>query len=101
MSTPGAAIDGIRNWAASGAWEDATPDVYPDWLQVDFSGSKTIDEINVFSVTDDYTNPTNPTETTTFSGYGLVNFDVDECGAREQRRNCIGFVAIVGGKRRN
>jgi hypothetical protein len=75
--SPDLAINGIRNWASgSGGWKDATADSYPDWLQVDFNGSKTIDEISVFGVTDDYTNPVDPTESTTFSLYGLTAFDV-------------------------
>ncbi|HEY0657198.1 MAG TPA: hypothetical protein VGD05_01930, partial [Pyrinomonadaceae bacterium] len=46
-------------------------------LQVDFAGSKTINEINVYAVTDDFTNPTNPTEQTTFSFYGITDFVVE------------------------
>ena len=76
LSSPSVAIDGVKNWATTGAWKDATPDSYPDWLQVVFSGSKTINEIDVFAVTDDFTNPADPTESTTFSLYGITNFDV-------------------------
>jgi hypothetical protein len=75
--SPDLAINGIRNWAGGlGGWKDATADSYPDWLQIDFNGSKTIDEISVFGVTDDYTNPVDPTEETTFSLYGLTALDV-------------------------
>jgi hypothetical protein len=34
------AIDGDRNgnnWGNGGGWNDATADLYPDWLQVDFN----------------------------------------------------------------
>ncbi|HEY0657733.1 MAG TPA: PKD domain-containing protein, partial [Pyrinomonadaceae bacterium] len=61
---PSIANDGIRNWATTGAWKDATPNSYPDFLQIDFAGSKTINEINVYAVTDDFTNPINPNEST-------------------------------------
>src|SRR4051812_6439132 len=47
------AINGDRsgaNWGSGGGWSDATPDAFPDWLQVDFGASATIDEIDVFSV---------------------------------------------------
>jgi hypothetical protein len=74
---PDIAIDGIRNWATSGAWKDSTPDVYPDWLQVDFSGSKTINEIDIFAVRDDFTNTEDPTENTMFSQYGITDFVVE------------------------
>ena len=44
------ANDGTRKaslWANT--WADQTSGVFPDWLQVTFSSSKTIDEIDVFS----------------------------------------------------
>ena len=70
------AIDGYRSWALTGDWKDATPDSFPDWLEVDFSGAKTISEIDVYSVRDDYTNTSDPTASTTFTVYGLTAFDV-------------------------
>ena len=73
---PGIAIDGIKNWATSGAWKDATANIYPDILQVDFNGGKTINEIDVFAVKDDYSNPVDPTEAETFNYYGITSFDV-------------------------
>jgi uncharacterized protein YegL len=57
-------------------WRDGTQDVYPDWLQVDFNGPKLINEIDVYSLQDDYHNPVEPTESTTFSLYGITAFDV-------------------------
>ena len=57
-------------------WNDNTPNVVPDWLQVDFAGSKTIDEISVFSLHDNYTIENTPTETQTFTLYGLQAFNV-------------------------
>lgn len=53
-------------------WNGATENVVPDWIQVDFAGSKTIDEIKVFSLHDNYTVQNTPTETQTFSLYGLL-----------------------------
>jgi len=76
QSLPGITIDNVRSWAVTGAWKDATPDVFPDWLQVDFSGPKTIDEISVYSVRDDYQTIADPTASTTSSIYTNVNFDV-------------------------
>ena len=58
------AINGDRtgaNWGNGGGWNDATPDLFPDWLEIDFSGEKTIDEIDVFSVQDAYQSPAPPT----------------------------------------
>lgn len=48
----------------------------PQWLQIDFNGPKTIDLINVVTLQDDYRNPIEPTETTTFTLYGIQDFDV-------------------------
>ncbi|HEX8289175.1 MAG TPA: PKD domain-containing protein [Pyrinomonadaceae bacterium] len=73
---PSIAIDGVRNWATTGAWKDSTPDIYPDWLQVDFNSSKTINEIFVYAVKDDFSNPADPDSNTTFSIYGITNFEV-------------------------
>jgi RHS repeat-associated protein len=74
----GGAINGnVRGpWSNGEGWNDATENVLPDWFQVDFAGSKTIDEIDVFSLHDNYTEQNTPTETQTFTLHGLVNFQV-------------------------
>lgn len=74
-----AAINGDRkgaNWGSTGGWHDATGFSFPDWLQINFSGSKTINEIGVYSVQDNYTAPSDPTETMTFTLYGMTAFEV-------------------------
>jgi RHS repeat-associated protein len=60
---------------SSGWWADNTSFTYPDWLQVDFSGSKTISEIDVYGVQQNYGSPVEPTPTLT-SSYALTNFEV-------------------------
>ncbi len=74
------AVDGDRrgaNWGSGGGWNDAAPgNTFPDWLEVDFSGSKTISEIDVFTEQDNYSSPSEPTETMTFSSYGLSGYEV-------------------------
>ncbi|HEX8265600.1 MAG TPA: Ig-like domain repeat protein, partial [Pyrinomonadaceae bacterium] len=70
------ANDGVRVWATSGAWKDATANFYPDWLQVDFNGSKTINEIDVYAVRDDFWNTAEPMLGETFTTYGITDFDV-------------------------
>jgi subtilisin family serine protease len=77
---PSGAINGDRlgaPWGNGGGWNDATANVFPDWLEIQFSGSQTIDEIDVFSVQDNYTAPSNPTLGMTFTLYGLRNFQVE------------------------
>jgi len=67
---------GVGWGTPSGGWNDATINTFPDWVQVDFGGSKTINEINVFTIQDDYANPAEPTDTMTFTQYGVTSFDV-------------------------
>ncbi|HEY6187308.1 MAG TPA: discoidin domain-containing protein [Pyrinomonadaceae bacterium] len=79
------------NWGAGGGWLDAPPQsVFPEWLQIDFNSTKTIDEIDLFSIQDGYNNPIMPTETMTFNLYGLTAFDV-------QYFNGSAWVNVPGG----
>ncbi len=64
------------NWGNGGGWADGTPNVYPDWVQIIFNGTKTIDHAVVYSVQDNWMNPTEPTDTQTFSLYGITDFTV-------------------------
>ena len=56
-------------------WADDTSYNYPDWIQVEFSGSKTISEIDVFGLQQNHSSPVEPTLTMT-SSYALTNFEV-------------------------
>jgi hypothetical protein len=74
-----AIINNVRtgaNWGVSGGWNDNTGSVYPDWVQINFNGSKTIDRVVVYTVQDNYANPVEPTDTMTFSLYGITAFTV-------------------------
>ncbi len=80
---PVSAINGDHLGIGTGAsysnntfWRDGTPDAYPDWLQVDFAGKRSIDEVHVYTMEDDYAHPIEPTEQTTFTQYGITNFEV-------------------------
>ena len=64
------------NWGNGGGWTDATPGAYPDWVQIDFNGMKTICEIDVFTIQDNYGNPVEPTDAMTFALYGITAFNV-------------------------
>ncbi len=64
------------NWGNGGGWNDALANTFPDWVQIDFNGTKTIAEIDVFTVQDNYSNPQEPTETQVFSLYGITDFEV-------------------------
>lgn len=68
------ANDGTRKaslWANT--WADNTPGVFPDWLQIDFNSSKTIDEIDVFS---GQTGGTVDPSVTLTSTYAVTDFAV-------------------------
>jgi len=77
---PASAVnDGDRkgvNPGVGGYWNDATPYTFPDWVGVTFNGPKTITEIDVFTLQDNYLTPVEPTPTMTFTNYGVVDFDV-------------------------
>jgi RHS repeat-associated protein len=77
--TAASTINGDRkglNWSAGGGWNDGTPNSFPDWVQVDFNGAKTINEIHLFTCQDNYATPSEPTEAQTFTLYGLTGFEV-------------------------
>jgi hypothetical protein len=74
-----AIIDNVRtgaNWGNGGGWNDNTADAWPDWVQINFNGSKTIDHVVVYTVQDNYPNPVEPTDTMTFTLYGITAFTV-------------------------
>jgi hypothetical protein len=90
---PAGAINGDRKglqWGSNGGWNDGTPNQSPDWIEVAFNGPKTLDEINVFSMQDAYTNPVEPTLTMTFGYWGLRAFEV-------QYWNGSAWVTVPGG----
>jgi hypothetical protein len=77
---PVAAInDGVRsgpNFGNGGVWSDATAYTFPDWVQVRFASTKTVDRVVVYSMQDRYTQPVDPGDTLTFNAYGVVAFQV-------------------------
>ncbi len=64
------------NWGNGGGWNDATAASFPDWVQINFNGNKTIDHVVVYTVQDNYGNPIEPTDTLTFTQYGVTGFTV-------------------------
>jgi hypothetical protein len=57
-------------------WNDATSLSYPDNLTVNLGVTQPISEIIVYSLQDNYNSPVEPTGSTTFTQYGLVDFQV-------------------------
>jgi RHS repeat-associated protein len=76
-----AVIDGDRkgmNWGNGGGWNDATEGQYPDSVEITFGNNqpRSINQINLFTLQDNYQMPVEPTPSTTFSLYGIRDFDV-------------------------
>src|SRR5205823_6161041 len=63
-------------WQNGGGWNDGTYDGFPDWIQVNFNGSKTIDHVVVYTLRDAYGLSVEPTDSETFTYYGIVDFTV-------------------------
>jgi hypothetical protein len=64
-------------WGINGGWNDGTISTFDDWLEVAFSGSKTIDQIDVITIQDAFETPTTPVvDVTTFATYGITSYEV-------------------------
>lgn len=77
--TPDALINGDRkgiDLTSGGGWRDNTSGVFPDFVEVHFASTANIDEINVFTQQDSWSNPVEPTETLSFFNNGITAFDV-------------------------
>jgi RHS repeat-associated protein len=64
------------SWSNGGGWNDSGPP-FPDWLQIDFGSIKTINEVDVFTLQDNWANSAEPTESMTFTQWGLTAFTVE------------------------
>ena len=75
----GGAIDGEHNgntWGSNGGWNDRTRGVFPDDIQVTFAAAQTIREIDVYTLKNDFNSGSTVNDTTTFTSYGITNFNV-------------------------
>ncbi len=64
-------------WGAGGGWNDATLNAFPDTAQVLFGGgNKTIKTVVVYTLQDGYLGPIEPTDTLTFTKFGVRDFAV-------------------------
>ena len=80
LAYPAAAvINGDRrgiNYGAGGVWHDGTGGAYPDWVEIAFAGTKTIDQVAVFTVQNAWNAPSEPTPAMIFSQWGVNDFTV-------------------------
>jgi hypothetical protein len=74
------AIDGDRTgntWGlGTGGWNDGTFGVWPDSLAIDLNGSRTISEIRVYTLQNNWTTAGEPNTSTTATGEGILDFEV-------------------------
>jgi hypothetical protein len=94
---PEGAINGNHignDWESGGGWNDDTRDVWPDSLEVNLNGNKTLSQIRVYTLQDNFQNPVEPTPAMTCEVYGLIDFDV-------QYWNGTSWVTVPGGAIRN
>lgn len=91
---PANVVNGDRkstNPGVSAGWVSAAPgNTFPDWLQVHFGANKIIEEIDVFTLHDTWSNSPEPTEAMTFTLYGLTGYSV-------QYWNGSAWVTVSGG----
>lgn len=89
-----AAINGDRTGVAwgtiAGGWSDGTRALYDDWLEVDFSAPKAINEIRVYTLQDGYQSGLEPTLSTPAIAEGILDFEV-------QTWNGSTWVTVPGG----
>ena len=64
------------NWGHGGGWNSATANVFPDWVQITFNGQKTIGQVIVYTLQDNYASPVDPPDNLTFTLYGVTAFQV-------------------------
>jgi FtsP/CotA-like multicopper oxidase with cupredoxin domain len=80
------------NWLNGGGWNDATPYVFGDWVEIAFNAAKTITEVDVFTIQDTPATPVTPTLTTTFALYGATAFNVEYWNS-----GTLAWTAVPGG----
>jgi hypothetical protein len=82
LSSPDKLIDDTRSGANS-YWTDDTADEFPDIVQINFFGTKTIDRVVVYSVQDNYFDGVDAAGADECFVYGLVEFSVQGWNGRE------------------
>ena len=84
--------DGDRtgaNWGnGTGGWADATSNAFPDWVQINFPGARTIDRVVVYTLRDAAGAAIEPADSEGFGLFGIVDFTVSVW-------NGAGWVAVA------
>jgi hypothetical protein len=89
-----ATINGDRtgnSWGTvNGGWNDGTRGAWPDMLDVNFNATRSISEIRVYTLQNNWQTAGEPTLTTSCSGEGILDFEV-------QYWNGTDWVTVPGG----
>ncbi len=79
-------IDGDRTgkaWDNGGGWADATGNRDQDWVEIEFDKPKSIRQVNVFTLQDEYAKAAAPvTVVTAASQFGIEDFTVESWNGR-------------------
>jgi hypothetical protein len=73
-------INGIRHtnnqWGSGGGWSSQVGQALPQWIEIAFGQTRSINRIDVFTLDDGADSTSDPTLLETFSSYGIVDFKV-------------------------
>ncbi len=75
-----------------GPWADGTTDSFPDWVQIRFATVRTVNRVTLYTVQDNYSNPIEPTDASTFTLYGVTAFNVQG----KQGKNWVTLATVTG-----
>jgi len=65
------------NWnTANMMWSSAAANTFPNWVQINFNGTKTINKVVLYTMQDVYGSPAEPTDVMTFTQYGATGYTV-------------------------
>ena len=79
-------------WGNGGGWADGTTDSFPDWVQIRFGTVRTVNRVTLYTVQDNYSNPIEPTDASTFTLYGVTAFNVQG----KQGKNWVTLATVTG-----
>ncbi|MBC7933617.1 MAG: tandem-95 repeat protein [Rubrivivax sp.] len=87
-----------NGWEQGGGWNDATRDVWPDSLSVAFGGgAKTINEIRVYTLQNNFNAPVVPDANTDASLYGIQDFEVQVFNTATGQFETVPVVGTITG----
>jgi len=74
------AINGNRtasDWGNGGGWNDGSRGLYPDELEVNFGLARTLNQVRVYTLPNNWQSGSEPTLETSASGEGILDFKVE------------------------